>query len=109
MSIIQYKLPLPNLLLLLLLLLHCQATAYAYNDAFSRVLQQRMHYFSTDPSADVINRVRGEITQVCVCLRVWGRGPGGAGMGIGEGLGGGEGRGCPLWDISFLLAGAATV
>ena len=24
-----------------------QATAYAYNDAFSHVLQQRMHYFST--------------------------------------------------------------
>lgn len=41
-----------------------QATAYAMNDAFSQVLQQRMQYFSADPSADVLNRVRGEITQV---------------------------------------------
>lgn len=41
-----------------------QATAYAFNDEFSRVLQQRSTYFSNDPSADVINRVRGEITQV---------------------------------------------
>lgn len=41
-----------------------QATAYAFNDSFAPVLQQRMHYYSSDPSADVINRVRGEITQV---------------------------------------------
>eukprot|EP00879_Flechtneria_rotunda_P001078 GHRR01001218.1.p1 GENE.GHRR01001218.1~~GHRR01001218.1.p1 ORF type:complete len:200 (+),score=63.99 GHRR01001218.1:139-738(+) len=41
-----------------------EAIAYEYNTDFSRVLQQRMEYFSNDPSADVINRVRGEITQV---------------------------------------------
>lgn len=41
-----------------------QAVAYEYNTDFSKVLQQRMDYFSNDSSADVINRVRGEITQV---------------------------------------------
>lgn len=41
-----------------------QAVAYQYNTDFSKVLQQRMEYFSTNANADVINRVRGEITQV---------------------------------------------
>jgi hypothetical protein len=65
------------MLLLLLpppLLLLLQANAYAFNDAFAAVLQQRMNYFSNDPSADVLNRVRGEITQagaVCVCGGCW--------------------------------------
>eukprot|EP00878_Enallax_costatus_P020277 GHUV01021428.1.p1 GENE.GHUV01021428.1~~GHUV01021428.1.p1 ORF type:complete len:191 (+),score=39.85 GHUV01021428.1:192-764(+) len=40
------------------------AVAYEFNADFSKVLQQRMDYFSNDPSADVVNRVRGEITQV---------------------------------------------
>eukprot|EP00775_Hariotina_reticulata_P008410 gene8410-8594_t len=41
-----------------------QAVAYEYNTDFSQVLQQRMEYYSTNANADVINRVRGEITQV---------------------------------------------
>lgn len=42
-----------------------QAVAYEYNGAFSTVLAQRMTYFNSDPGADVIDRVRGEISQVC--------------------------------------------
>ncbi|WIA44149.1 hypothetical protein OEZ86_010487 [Tetradesmus obliquus] len=41
-----------------------QAVAYEYNGAFSTVLAQRMTYFNSDPGADVIDRVRGEISQV---------------------------------------------
>ncbi|MCO5552164.1 hypothetical protein L7F22_005674 [Adiantum nelumboides] len=40
------------------------ALAYAMNDEFSRVLAQQMEYFSNDPSADSINRMKGEINQV---------------------------------------------
>jgi vesicle-associated membrane protein 7 len=40
------------------------ALAYAMNDEFSRVLSQQMDYYSNDPSADRINRMRGEINQV---------------------------------------------
>uniref|UniRef100_A0A453QVQ0 V-SNARE coiled-coil homology domain-containing protein n=1 Tax=Aegilops tauschii subsp. strangulata TaxID=200361 RepID=A0A453QVQ0_AEGTS len=40
------------------------ALAYAMNDEFSRVLSQQMDYYSNDPSADQINRMRGEISQV---------------------------------------------
>ncbi|KAK9828831.1 hypothetical protein WJX72_002301 [[Myrmecia] bisecta] len=40
------------------------AVAYEYNTDFSRVLQQRCDYFSNDPNADAINRVRGGITEV---------------------------------------------
>jgi hypothetical protein len=40
------------------------ALAYAMNDEFSRVLSQQMDYYSNDPNADRINRMRGEISQV---------------------------------------------
>lgn len=40
------------------------ALAYAMNDEFARVLAQQMEYFSTNPGADAINRVKGEITEV---------------------------------------------
>lgn len=40
------------------------AQAYAMNDEFSRVLSQQMEYYSSDPSADRINRLRGEMDQV---------------------------------------------
>ncbi|GJN29518.1 hypothetical protein PR202_gb17744 [Eleusine coracana subsp. coracana] len=39
------------------------ALAYAMNDEFSRVLSQQMDYYSNDPNADRINRMRGEISQ----------------------------------------------
>uniref|UniRef100_J3MBQ9 V-SNARE coiled-coil homology domain-containing protein n=1 Tax=Oryza brachyantha TaxID=4533 RepID=J3MBQ9_ORYBR len=38
--------------------------AYGMNDEFSRVLSQQMDYYSNDPNADRINRMRGEISQV---------------------------------------------
>eukprot|EP00877_Chromochloris_zofingiensis_P005730 jgi/Chrzof1/15158/Cz09g29140.t1 len=41
-----------------------EAVAYEFNTEFSRVLSQRMTFFSNDPSADTINRVKGEILQV---------------------------------------------
>lgn len=41
------------------------ALAYAMNDEFSRVLHQQMEYFSSNPNADAINRVKGEIAEVC--------------------------------------------
>ncbi|CAA0829342.1 Vesicle-associated membrane protein 713 [Striga hermonthica] len=40
------------------------AQAYGMNDEFSRVLSQQMEYFSNDPNADRINRLRGEMSQV---------------------------------------------
>jgi len=40
------------------------ALAYAYNTEFSRVLRQQMDYFSTNPNADSINRVKSEIAEV---------------------------------------------
>lgn len=40
------------------------ALAYAMNDEFSRVLSQQIDYFSKDPNADNINRMKGEINQV---------------------------------------------
>uniref|UniRef100_A0A0E0B7Y9 Longin domain-containing protein n=1 Tax=Oryza glumipatula TaxID=40148 RepID=A0A0E0B7Y9_9ORYZ len=42
------------------------ALAYAMNDEFSRVLHQQMEYFSSNPSADTLNRLRGEIHTVMV-------------------------------------------
>jgi hypothetical protein len=45
-----------------------QAVAYELNAPFSTVLAQRMTYFNNDPGADVIDRVRGEISQVRFCL-----------------------------------------
>ncbi|KAF5938380.1 hypothetical protein HYC85_022639 [Camellia sinensis] len=38
--------------------------AYAMNDEFSRVLSQQMEYYSNDPNADRINRLKGEMSQV---------------------------------------------
>ncbi|KAK1264230.1 Vesicle-associated membrane protein 714 [Acorus gramineus] len=40
------------------------ALAYSMNDEFSRVLHQQMEYFSSNPSVDTLNRVRGEISEV---------------------------------------------
>ncbi|KAH7436744.1 hypothetical protein KP509_05G034000 [Ceratopteris richardii] len=40
------------------------ALAYAMNDEFSRVLAQQMDYYSNDPNADIINRMKGDIKQV---------------------------------------------
>ncbi|GMG98989.1 hypothetical protein Nepgr_000829 [Nepenthes gracilis] len=40
------------------------AQAYAMNDEFSRVLSQQMEYYSNDPNADRMNRLRGEMNQV---------------------------------------------
>lgn len=37
------------------------APAYAMNDEFSRVLHQQMEFFSSNTSADTLNRVRGEV------------------------------------------------
>lgn len=40
------------------------APAYEHNAEFSRVLEDRMAFYSTDQRADTINRVRGEISEV---------------------------------------------
>ncbi|KAL8503702.1 hypothetical protein ACS0TY_022429 [Phlomoides rotata] len=40
------------------------AQAYAMNDEFSRVLSQQMDYYSNNPNADRINRIKGEMSQV---------------------------------------------
>ncbi|KAL6534107.1 hypothetical protein OROHE_013940 [Orobanche hederae] len=40
------------------------AQAYGMNDEFSRVISQQMEYYSNDPNADRINRIRGEMSQV---------------------------------------------
>ncbi|KAL7116041.1 hypothetical protein ACP275_04G218100 [Erythranthe tilingii] len=40
------------------------APAYAMNDEFSRVLHQQMEFFSSNPNADTLNRVRGEVSEV---------------------------------------------
>ncbi|CAL0327787.1 unnamed protein product [Lupinus luteus] len=40
------------------------APAYAMNDEFSRVLSQQIDYYSSDPNADRLNRLKGEMTQV---------------------------------------------
>lgn len=42
------------------------APAYAMNDEFSRVLHQQMEFFSSNPSADTLNRVRGEVGEVSI-------------------------------------------
>jgi vesicle-associated membrane protein 7 len=41
-----------------------KAVAYEYNTDFSPIMAQRMEYFSNDPKADTISRVRGEIMEV---------------------------------------------
>ncbi|KAK9141752.1 hypothetical protein Syun_011152 [Stephania yunnanensis] len=40
------------------------ALPYGMNDEFSRVLNQQMEYYSSDPNADRINRIKGEMSQV---------------------------------------------
>lgn len=40
------------------------AQAYGMNDEFSRVLSQQIEYYSNDPNADRINRLKGEMSQV---------------------------------------------
>lgn len=40
------------------------APAYAMNDEFSRVLHQQMEFFSSNASADTLNRVRGEVGEI---------------------------------------------
>lgn len=42
------------------------ANAYGMNDEFSRVLSQQMEYYSNDPNADRINRLKGEMSQVII-------------------------------------------
>ncbi|KAJ9541241.1 hypothetical protein OSB04_027747 [Centaurea solstitialis] len=42
------------------------APAYAMNDEFSRVLHQQMEFFSSNPSADTLNRVRSEVRTIMV-------------------------------------------
>ncbi|GAB2260747.1 hypothetical protein Droror1_Dr00011602 [Drosera rotundifolia] len=44
------------------------APPYGMNDEFSRVLSQQMEYYSNDPNADRINRLKGEMTQVAHTL-----------------------------------------
>lgn len=45
------------------------ALAYAMNDEFSRVLHQQMEYYSSNPNADTINRVKGEIAEVSLTTK----------------------------------------
>ncbi|KAM7274211.1 hypothetical protein ACFE04_028875 [Oxalis oulophora] len=40
------------------------APAYSMNDEFSRVLHQQMEFFSSNPSADTLNRVRTEVGEI---------------------------------------------
>ncbi|XP_019434739.1 PREDICTED: vesicle-associated membrane protein 711-like [Lupinus angustifolius] len=40
------------------------AQPYGMNDEFSRVLNQQIEYFSNDPNADRIHRLKGEMSQV---------------------------------------------
>lgn len=47
------------------------ALAYAMNDEFSRVLHQQMEYFSSNPSADTLNRVRGEVNEASNPFKVF--------------------------------------
>ncbi|KAH1225197.1 Vesicle-associated membrane protein 714 [Glycine max] len=44
------------------------APAYAMNDEFSRVLHQQMEFFSSNASADTLNRVRGEVGEAMYSL-----------------------------------------
>lgn len=45
------------------------AQAYSMNDEFSRVLSQQMEYYSNDPNADRVSRIKGEMTQVQLLRR----------------------------------------
>lgn len=46
------------------------ALAYAMNDEFSRVLHQQMEFFSSNPSADTLNRLRGEVSEASTYLLI---------------------------------------
>lgn len=45
------------------------APAYAMNDEFSRVLHQQMEFFSSNPSADTLNRVRSEVGEASILFK----------------------------------------
>lgn len=49
------------------------AAPYAMNDEFSRVLSQEMERYSTDPDADRLNRLKGEMSQVTQYLSFRGK------------------------------------
>ncbi|XP_020574750.1 vesicle-associated membrane protein 714 isoform X2 [Phalaenopsis equestris] len=38
--------------------------AYAMNDEFARVLHHQMEYFSSNQTADTLNRLRGEVSEI---------------------------------------------
>ncbi|KAL0928851.1 hypothetical protein M5K25_000776 [Dendrobium thyrsiflorum] len=40
------------------------ALAYAMNDEFARVLHHQMEYFSSNQTADTLNRLRGEVSEI---------------------------------------------
>ena len=44
------------------------APAYAMNDEFSRVLHQQMEFFSSNPGADTLSCVRGEVGEASILL-----------------------------------------
>ncbi|KAG6414313.1 hypothetical protein SASPL_127032 [Salvia splendens] len=44
------------------------APVYAMNDEFSRVLHQQMEFFSSNPSADTLNRVIAEVSEASIYL-----------------------------------------
>ncbi|KAF1875830.1 hypothetical protein Lal_00006460 [Lupinus albus] len=46
------------------------APAYAMNEEFSRVLSQQIDYYSNNPNADRLNRLKGEMTQASIDLSV---------------------------------------
>ncbi|KAK3007078.1 hypothetical protein RJ639_015982 [Escallonia herrerae] len=46
------------------------APAYAMNDEFSRVLHQQMEFFSSNPSADTLNRVRSEVGEAIMRSKI---------------------------------------
>ena len=46
------------------------ALAYAMNDEFSRVLHQQMEFFSSNPSADTLSRVRNEVSEVTLIYKL---------------------------------------
>ena len=55
------------------------APPYALNDESSRVLHQQMEFFSSNPSADTLNRVRGEVGEIRTIMvenieKIWKRG-----------------------------------
>jgi len=76
-----------------------QAVAYEFNTEFSQVLAQRADFYSSDPAADTINRVRGEISQVRALSK-------GLGLGLGR-LAAGARLPPPFAAVCFPLRPAA--